>query len=617
MFVLKLIESTQIMRRLAPLFSASNNLSLGNSFGHPLKLFDIGDKSIPFMPLSRRSSARFLVFVTVLALGSCVSKQLGKNNSGEFRQGMVVTAHPQASETGLAILKKGGNAIDAAVAVQFALAVVYPNAGNIGGGGFLVYRSKSGKTDALDFREKAPGKASRDMYLDAQGNPITDLSLYGRLASGVPGSVDGMVAAHQKYGKLPWAAVVEPAIQLAKNGFPITTKQAGELNRGRQNFIKYNPSGSSLISPSGTWKAGDLLIQPELAATLTLIRDQGRAGFYEGLTAQKIVAEVQGDGGIISLEDLKNYRSTWRQPVSGHYKSYNVITMPPPSSGGIALIQLLHSVESYPLKRWGMNRDSSVMLMTEAERRVYADRAEHLGDPDFYRVPQKGLLDPAYSRQRMADFNWTAATPSTKVNAGKPAPAEHEETTHYSIVDRDGAAVSVTTTLNGSYGSLVMVKGAGFLLNNEMDDFSVKPGAPNMYGLVGGEANSIAPGKRMLSSMTPTIVEKDGKLFMVVGTPGGSTIITSVFQTILNVIEFDQSMQTAVTSKRFHHQWLPDEIAVEKDALDSLTRKTLQKKGYKLTDRSAIGRVDAILKSRWGYYSGGADPRGDDIALGW
>ncbi|MCZ4245247.1 gamma-glutamyltransferase [Pedobacter punctiformis] len=558
----------------------------------------------------------FFLMVAALING-CASGQLGKNNSGEFKNGMVVSAHPEASQVGVDILKKGGNAVDAAVAVQFALAVVYPNAGNIGGGGFMVYRSAAGETNALDFREKAAAAANRDMYLDAAGNPIVDKSLYGHLAAGVPGSVDGMVEAHKKYGKLSWAQVIQPAIDLAEKGFKITKRQAGELNGLHRNFMDFNPLGTAFVNLESTWKENDLLVQNELANTLKLIQQKGRDGFYGGSVADSIVAEMQRGKGLVTKEDLKNYHAVWRKPVVGQYRGYKIITMPPTSSGGIALIQLLQSVEPYPLKKWGHNADSTVQLIVEAERRVYADRATHLGDPDFYAVPQKQLLNAEYNKNRMANFNWAAATPSSSVLAGEIAGKEHEETTHFSIVDREGNAVSITTTLNGSYGSLVVVKGAGFLLNNEMDDFSVKPGAPNMYGLVGGEANAIAPNKRMLSSMTPSIVEKGGKLFMVVGTPGGSTIITSVFQTIINVIDFEMPMQAAVAAKKFHHQWLPDEVYVEKGALDSLAVKTLEAKGYKIVPRGAIGRVDAILKTKWGYYQGGADPRGDDKAIGY
>ncbi|TCC89568.1 gamma-glutamyltransferase [Pedobacter hiemivivus] len=555
------------------------------------------------------------LFITV-AFSGCVGGQLGQDNSNEYRNGMVVSANELASRVGLNILKKGGNAIDAAVAVQFALAVVYPNAGNIGGGGFMVYRGASGETNSLDFRETAPAIASRDMYLDSVGNPIVDKSLEGHLASGVPGSVAGMVAAHEKYGKLKWADLIEPAIALAKNGFKVSEQQAGEFNRRKERFVKNNPQGTALVKETD-WLEDDVLLQPELAATLEKIRDKGQAGFYEGPVADSLLAEMRRGGGIISAEDLKNYKAIWRKPIVGNYKEYRIVTMPPPSSGGIALIQLLKSVEPYPLKRWGLNSDSTVQLMVEAERRVYADRAEYLGDPDFYKVPQVQLLNDAYIKSRMANFNWAYATPSSEIKAGVLKGAEHEETTHFSIVDRDGNAVSVTTTLNGSYGSSVVVKGGGFLLNNEMDDFSVKPGSPNMYGLVGGEANAIAPGKRMLSSMAPTIVEKDGKLFMIVGTPGGSTIITSVFQTIVNVIEFNKNMQSAVNAKKFHHQWLPDTLYVEKGALDSITTLKLINKGYPILERGSIGRVDAILKTKWGYYQGGADKRGDDKALGW
>lgn len=556
-----------------------------------------------------------LCFVSAI-LYACVGGQLGKNNSGQYRNGMVVSASPEASAVGLGILKKGGNAVDAAVAVQFALAVVYPNAGNLGGGGFMLYRSAAGEVNALDFREKAAATASRDMYLDSAGNPVTDKSLYGQLAAGVPGSVAGMAEAHRKYGKLKWETLLAPAVRLARDGFKISARTAGELNRYRESFVKYNPAGTALVK-DGEWAEGDVLVQAELAGTLEQIRDKGAAGFYEGAVADSIVAEMKRGAGIISLEDLKNYKAVWRKPVRSNYKGYEIITMPPPSSGGIALLQLLKSVEPFPLKRWGFNADSTVQVMVEAERRVYADRAEYLGDPDFYKVPQAALLADAYIKSRMLNFNWGKAGLSAEIKAGQLNAPEHEETTHFSIVDRDGNAVSLTTTLNGSYGSAVVVKGAGFLLNNEMDDFSVKPGSPNMYGLVGGEANAIAPGKRMLSSMTPTIIEKDGKLFMVVGTPGGSTIITSVFQTILNVIEFGQQMQPAVAARKFHHQWKPDTVYVEKGALDSLTTLKLRGRGYRIVERSDIGRVDAILKTKWGYYLGGADPRGDDAALGW
>lgn len=565
-----------------------------------------------------KSEGLFLkALMIAFILSGCAGRQVNKNNPTAYRNGMVVTASPLASKVGLEILKKGGNAVDAAVAVQFALAVVYPNAGNIGGGGFMVYRSASGETNTLDYREKAGAAATRDMYLDASGAPIVDKSLYGQLAAGVPGSVAGMVAAHEKYGHLPWATLVEPAVLLARNGFPLSSQQAGELNDLASRLSELNPDGTALLKSGGKWAANELLKQEELAGTLELIRDHGNAGFYDGKVADQILQEMKRGGGILTKTDLQNYKAVWRKAITGPYKEYNIITMPPPSSGGIALIQLLKSVEPYPLKRWGFQQDSTVQLMVEAERRVYADRATHLGDPDFYAVPAKALMEDQYIKDRMKSFDWSKAGSSTAIQAGVVPLKEHEETTHFSIVDKTGNAVSVTTTLNGSYGAVVVVKGAGFLLNNEMDDFSVKPGAPNMYGLVGGEANAIQPGKRMLSSMTPCILEKDGKLFMVVGTPGGSTIITSVFQTILNVIEFDQNMQQAVAAKRFHHQWLPDVIYTEKGAIDSNTRVKLEAKGYIITPRGPMGRVDAILKTKQGDYQGGADPRGDDQWLGW
>jgi gamma-glutamyltranspeptidase/glutathione hydrolase len=537
-------------------------------------------------------------------------------DNNQYRKGMVVCATPNAAQVGLDILKKGGNAVDAAVAVQFALEVTHPEAGNIGGGGFMVYRSASGSTNTLDFREKAPASASTNMFLDSAGNVVPDMSLATHQASGVPGSVDGMVEAHNKYGKLKWADLVQPAIDLARNGFKITKKLASALNYGSTHFIKLNP-GKSYLLKEGGWKEGDLLVQQDLAKTLELIRDKGRAGFYSGLVADQIVAEMQSGNGKITKTDLENYHSLWRKAVTGSYNDYKIITMPPPSSGGIALLQLLHSVEKYPLSRWGHNQDSTFQLIVEAERRVYADRSKYLGDPDFYKVPVDSLLSPAYNDSRMKSFSWNAATPSSAIAPGTFVGYESDQTTHYSIVDADGNAVSITTTLNDSFGSKIFVKGAGFLLNNEMDDFSSKPGVPNMFGLVGGKANSIQPGKRMLSSMTPTIIEKDGKLFMVVGTPGGATIITSVFQTILNVIEFSMDMQQAVDAKRFHHQWLPDVVEVEKDGITADEKSRLEQKGYKIAAHGQIGRVDAILITKDGYYRGGADPRGDDTKAGW
>ena len=538
------------------------------------------------------------------------------NAQENYKNGVVVSAHPEASKVGVEILKQGGNAIDASIAVQFALAVVYPNAGNIGGGGFLVYRDNKGNVDALDYREKAPLAAKEDMYWGKDGNAITDLSLYGQLAAGVPGTVDGMVKAHKKYGKLSWKKLVQPAIDLAEKGFPITQMQANELTNKHNDFIKYNANKNALTSKS-YWVKGDLLIQKDLANTLKLVQQKGRKGFYDGKVANLIVKEMNRGNGIITKEDLKQYQSVWRSPVTGNYKDFKIISMPPPSSGGIALISLFQSVEKYPLKQWGFQSEKTVQVMVEAERRVYADRAEHLGDPDFVKVPQTQLLNKEYNVNRMNNLSFDRASKSSEIKAGEMIGKESMETTHYSIVDKDGNAVSVTTTLNGSYGSLVVVDGAGFLLNNEMDDFSVKPGTPNLYGLVGGKANAIAPSKRMLSSMSPSILEKDGKLYMVVGTPGGSTIITSVFQTILNVLEFGMTMQEAVAAPRFHHQWLPDRVDVESNAIHKSVRDVLTKKGYELKERSAYGRVEGILVNTDVTYQAGADPRGDDKAEGY
>jgi len=557
-----------------------------------------------------------LIITFCIALAELTSNYTVKAQEADaFQHAAVVCAHPEAAQVGVAIMKQGGNAIDAAVAVQFALAVVYPNAGNIGGGGFLLFRNSKGKTDALDYREKAPEMASRDMYLDAHGNPVTNKSLLGALASGIPGSVDGMVKAHSKYGKLHWKQDIQPAIDLAENGFKLTAQQASELNRNKAGFLKYNKNPIAFVQ-NDLWKAGDLLKQPVLAATLKQIRDKGRAGFYEGTVAKAIVESMADTRGVISMADLKHYQAVWRKPVSGQYKDYTIISMPPPSSGGIALLTMLKQVSKYPLQSWGFQQDSTVQLMVEVERRAYADRASYLGDPDFFKVPQLALLDTNYMLSRIKDVSFTQATPSDAVKLGTLPLHESEQTTHYSIVDSEGNAVSATTTLNGSYGSFVVVAGGGFLLNNEMDDFSVKPGSPNMYGLVGGEANAIAPGKRMLSSMTPTIVEQNGKLKMVVGTPGGSTIITSVFQTILNVLVFGQDMQSAVTAPRFHHQWLPDKIDVEKGAISPAIRTNLEAKGYRFNERGTMGRVDAILVKPDGKLETGADPRGNDIGLG-
>ncbi|MDB5192100.1 MAG: ggt [Segetibacter sp.] len=526
-----------------------------------------------------------------------------------YKNGAVVTAHPLASLAGAQMLKLGGNAFDAAIASQLALAVVYPGAGNIGGGGFLVARTKDGKSISLDYRETAPAKATRDMYLDAQGNAQTNLSQNGHLASGVPGTVSGLFAS-KKYAKLPLKTLIQPAIDLAEKGFVITAREASNLNATNDQFIKFN-SLQPVFAKAG-WKVGDTLIQKDLANTLKRIRDNGEKGFYEGETARLIVEEMKRGNGLITLADLKNYKTRERKTLEFNYKGYKIISMPPPSSGGILLAQMMKMVEKYPLKSYGFQTVKSVQLMTEAERRAYADRAEHLGDPDFWKVPVKTMMSDAYITKRMSDYDSTKAGKSTNIKAGI---IESEETTHLSIIDKWGNMVSVTTTLNGSYGSRTVVGDAGFLLNNEMDDFSVKPGMPNMYGAIGGEANAIAPGKRMLSSMTPTVVLKDGKPFMVVGTPGGTTIPTSVYQTIINIIDFGMNVSDAVNKPKFHHQWLPDEILVE-PTFKKEVREGLEKMGYKISDRNAIGRVELILIKK-GMFETAADKRGDDSVAGY
>jgi len=527
------------------------------------------------------------------------------------KNGAVVSAHPLASMAGVHILKSGGNAVDAAIATQFALAVVYPGAGNLGGGGFLVARLADGKNVAIDYREKAPGAAHRDMYLDSAGNAIEDLSIYGHLAAGVPGTVAGLFAS-AKYGKLPMEKLIAPAIELAEKGFVITEAEARSLNSLREKFLKYNTMPTAFVK-EGEWKAGDTLVQTDLANTLKIISREGMKGFYEGETAKLIVEEMQRGNGIITLEDLKAYEAKEREPVVFDYKGHEVITMSLPSSGGILLPQMLRMTEPYNIGEKGFHSPEAIQVMIEAERRAYADRAEYMGDPDFVKVPVEKLISREYAVSRMKDFTPGKAGKSDNIKAGV---VESEETTHLSVYDSEGNAVAVTTTLNGGYGSLVVVGGAGFLLNNEMDDFSVKPGVPNMYGALGAEANAIVPGKRMLSSMTPTIVVKGGKPWIVVGTPGGTTIPTSVFQSLVNIIDFGLSAEDAVNKPKFHHQWYPDNVSVERDFPEDVV-KALENMGYVIRKRGSIGRTELILIHDDGSIEAIADKRGDDHASGY
>ena len=529
-----------------------------------------------------------------------------------FDNGAVTSAHALASMVGAAIMQEGGNAFDAAIATQLSLAVVFPGAGNIGGGGFMLARKVNGELIGIDYREAAPASASRDMYLDAQGNPIDGKSTRGSSASGIPGSIAGIISTHA-YAKLPFAKLIEPAIEFAEFGYMISEREAKGLNADRANFLKYS-SAPSAFTQKEVWKAGDTLIQLELAATLKRIQAKGLAGFYEGATAEYIVKEMKHSGGYISVADLKNYKPKFRKPIEFDYRDHHVISFAPTSSGGILIAQMMQMIAPFNVEKMGLNTLASVNLMVEAQRRAFADRAEHMGDPDYWKVPTKTLISNSYAQARMSDYKEGVAGTSKITIAGQ-AP-ESEQTTHLSVIDKEGNMVAITTTLNDTYGNKTIVAGAGFLLNNEMDDFSVKPGVPNMYGALGGEANSIQPGKRMLSSMTPTLVTLKGKPYISIGTPGGTTIPNQVYEGLVNIIDHKMTLKQAIDATRFHHQWIPDVVALEADFPEDI-ESGLKNMGYKTIRRGKFGRMDGILISSDGKRMAAGDKRGDDSVAGY
>ncbi|WP_438964389.1 gamma-glutamyltransferase [Winogradskyella sp.] len=561
-----------------------------------------------------------LLIITILSFTSCKKErvleiiQTGKRGVIS-ENAMVVSARQEASKIGADILKKGGNAFDAMMATELALAVTYPVAGNIGGGGFLVYRLADGTKGALDYREKAPLAAFKDMYLDEDGNVVKGKSTTGSLAIGVPGTIAGIFKAQGKFGKLDVDTIIQPVIELAKNGYIVTEKQARRFKSKDRIFKIVN--GKEILYNKNIL-AGTRIQNPALANTLKRIAKNGRNEFYSGETARILVDFLKSRGSIITLDDLNKYESIWRDPITFQYDDLVITSMSPPSSGGICLSQIMKMIEPFDLADYGHNQLKTIQVLVEAEKRAYADRSYYLGDPDFVQIPTETLLSQVYLEQRMKDFSFNRATPADSISHGTIIGYESDETTHYSIVDQFGNAIAVTTTLNAGFGSKVFVDELGIFLNNEMDDFSSKPGIPNYFGLIGAEANSVAAEKRMLSSMTPTIIEKDGELYMSVGTPGGPTIITSVLQTILNVHEFGLTMQEAVDAPRFHNQWLPDEIRMESNSFDPALIKQLKAKGYSinLTRSPVIGRVDGVLILDNGRLEGGADSRGDDTAIG-
>ena len=547
------------------------------------------------------------------------STNAASNEAVYGKNGMVASRSTLASAAGVEIMRLGGNAVDSAVATAFALAVTYPSAGNLGGGGFAVIRFPNGKVVTLDHRERAPARSHRDMFLDKNGDVDNRLARNSLLSSGVPGSVDGLIEMLERHGTMPLKRVIAPAITLADKGFEIDWYMARHFASVRSRMKPYPASLEKFSIDGKPPKPGDIWRQPDLAKTLSRIAEYGRKGFYEGQTADLIVKEMERTGGIITREDLKKYRSVWREPVRGSYRGYDIWSMGPPSSGGILLIQILNMLEDHDLSASGWGSADTVHMIVEAERRAYADRAKHLGDPDFYAVPVETLIEKAYAKSRFADVNRDQASDSSEIYPGKIPSEESDETTHFSVMDKTGLMVALTTTLNSSYGNKIVVPGTGMLMNNEMDDFSAKPNTENQFQLLGGEANSIAPYKRMLSSMTPTIVTKDGEPFMVTGSPGGSTIITTILQVILNVVDHQMAIEDAVSFPRFHHQWKPNQIMFERFAFSPDTIKALKAKGHrKLVEIDwgrGVGDANSIL-FREGVMLGVKDPRTEGMAVG-
>jgi gamma-glutamyltranspeptidase/glutathione hydrolase len=571
-----------------------------------------------FASLASAKPARASWIVAILWLAAAPTLGAQSLWSEGYQHAAVSSAERHASEIGVEILRQGGNAIDAAVAVQFALAVTYPVAGNIGGGGFMVVRMKDGEAYALDYREKAPGSATRDMYLD-EGEIREGASLIGHLASGVPGTVDGMIRALERLGRLPLETVIEPAIRLARDGYRLSESQAESMNYAAETFSRFEGSKAVFVRADGRpWEKGDLFVQADLAATLERIAREGRRGFYEGLTASLVVEEMRKGGGIISAQDMASYESVWRDPIRTSFAGNDLLIMPPPSSGGIVIshiLSMLSSLESLPSES---NSAATIHMVSEMMTRSFADRAHHMGDPDFVDMPTDSLLSPSYAARRFSTFDPARHTPSSELTHGTFATVDESfETTHFSVVDEEGNAVAVTTTLNGGFGSHVTVTGAGFLLNNEMDDFSIKPGSPNMFGLVGAEANAIAPGKRMLSSMSPLIASRDGKPVLINGAAGGPRIITSVLLTTLNILHYGMNAQEAISAPRFHHQWLPDRLFYERNGMSADTRMALEQRGHDLLPVTGLARVHLIAIDEDGMIRGAADPRGNGHVAGY